>query len=83
MSKLELLNTILHELRAVRAKVDATADKVNAMDNKVNAMDERLISFQKETANNFNKIDRRLRFIESDYEQLNERVDKLEINSNH
>lgn len=39
--------------------------------------------FRRETANNFNKVDRRLRFVETDYEQLNERVDKLETGKNH
>ncbi|MFK7692838.1 hypothetical protein [Paenibacillus sp. HJGM_3] len=67
MNERELLNALLHELRAVRVKVDSTDDRFD---------------FRKETANNFNKIDRRLRFIESDYEQLNERVDKLELRSN-
>jgi len=39
--------------------------------------------FRRETVNNFNKVDRRLRFVETDYEQLNERVDKLETGKNH
>lgn len=75
MNERELLNAILHELRAVRAKVDSTDDRLTNFQMEMN-------EFRKETANNFNKIDRRLRFIESDYEQLNERVDKLELRSN-
>lgn len=48
----------------------------------MNEFRKEMYDFRKETANNFNKIHRRLRFIESDYEQFNERVDKLELRSN-
>lgn len=34
--------------------------------------------FRNETNNNFNKAERRLQFIETDYNQLNESVDNLE-----
>lgn len=36
--------------------------------------------FKRETNHHVNRIDRRLRFTESDYEQANERIDKLELN---
>jgi hypothetical protein len=35
--------------------------------------------FRRETSNNFNKIDRRMRFVEPNDHQLNKRVDTLEI----
>jgi predicted nuclease with TOPRIM domain len=69
MNERELLSAILVELRTVRAKVDAIHDE--------------LITFRRETSNNFNKVDRRLRFLESDYDQLNERLDRIETGNNH
>lgn len=36
MNERELLNTILHELRAVRAKVDATDDRLTSSQNQFN-----------------------------------------------
>ncbi len=72
MNERESLNAILYEMQAVRAKVDISADELIHFRKEMYA-------FRRETSNNFNKIDRRLRFIETDYHQLNKRVDTLEI----
>lgn len=100
MSDREILSALLHEVRAIRAKVDATADdllhfrkemgdfkeemygfKHEMYDFKQEMIDfkQEMIEFRLETHNNFNKLDRRMRFVEVDYEQLNIRVDKLEL----
>jgi len=97
MNERQLLNAILFELQAVRAKVDATADELlhfrkemnefkaemNVFKTEMKEFKVEMNDFRKETANNFNKVDRRLRFVETDYDQLNERVDKIELGSNH
>ncbi|MFD0676174.1 MULTISPECIES: hypothetical protein [unclassified Paenibacillus] len=83
MNEKELLNAILYELQAVRAKVDATSDDLLHFRKEMNEFKSEMNDFRKETANNFNKVDRRLRFVETDYDQLNERVDKIELRSNH
>jgi uncharacterized protein (DUF3084 family) len=83
MNERELLNAILFELRAVRAKVDATADDLLHFRKEMQEFKTEMNDFRKETANNFNKVDRRLRFVETDYDQLNNRVDKIELGSNH
>lgn len=72
MNARELLNAILYELQAVRAKVEPTADELIHFRKEMYA-------FRRETSNNFNKVDRRLRFVETDYHQLNKRVDTLEV----
>jgi predicted nucleic acid-binding Zn-ribbon protein len=97
MNEKELLNAILYELRAVRAKVDATSDdllhfrkemnefktEMYEFKTEMNEFKSEMNDFRNETTNNFNKVDRRLRFVETDYDQLNERVDKIELRSNH
>ncbi|RTE05776.1 hypothetical protein [Paenibacillus whitsoniae] len=35
--------------------------------------------FRRETVNSLNKVERRLRFVETDFDQINDRVDKLEL----
>lgn len=88
LNKRELLKTILYEVKAIRAKVDATSDDLlhfrkEMLEFKQEMYDFRneMYDFRKETANNFNKVNRRLSFVETDFEQLNTRVDKLELGS--
>lgn len=85
MNERELLSAILYEVQNIRAKVDKTADDLlnfqndmNNFQNDMNNFRNEMNQFRNETNNNFNKIERRLRFVEADYNQLNERVDKLE-----
>jgi len=78
MNERELLSAILYEVQNIRAKVDKTADDLLNFQNDMNNFRNEMNQFRNETNNNFNKIERRLRFVEADYNQLNERVDKLE-----
>jgi chromosome segregation ATPase len=99
LNERELLSALLYEVKAIRAKVDATADDLLHFRKEMGVFQERtegfqqemyefkkemyefkdgMYDFRRETNNNFNKLDRRLRFVEADYDQLNERVDKLE-----
>jgi hypothetical protein len=79
MNERELLNAILYELQAVHAKVDTTADELIHFRKEMYDFKNEMYAFRRETSNNFNKIDRRLRFVETDYHQLNKRVDTLEV----
>lgn len=75
MNERELLSALLYEVKAIRAKVDATADDLLNFRNE-------MMQFRNETNNNFNKLGRRVGFIETDYNQLNQRVDKFELSGN-
>lgn len=86
MNEIELLSALLYEVRGIRAKVDATSDDVlhfrkefSEFRNEMYEFKNEMYEFRRETNNNFNKMNRRLRFVEADHDQLNERVDKLEI----
>ncbi|KIL35580.1 hypothetical protein SD70_32125 [Gordoniibacillus kamchatkensis] len=68
----EKLSAILKAVETTNANVDAFAEELTQFRKEMN-------EFRRETTNSFNKVDRRLRFLETDYEQLNERVDKLEL----
>jgi len=67
MNERELLSAILNEVRMIPAELKS--------------LDDRMETFRRETTNHFNKVDRRLRFVESDFEQVNERLDRLELES--
>lgn len=75
MNEKDLLSAILYEVRTIRAKVDTTADELLNFRNE-------MYQFRNETNNNFDKVERRLQFGETGYNQLNQRVDKLERSSN-
>lgn len=82
MNEKELLSAVLYEVKAIRAKVDFTADDLHHFRNEVNEFKNEMMQFRNETNNNFNKLGRRVGFIETDYNQLNQRVDKLELSGN-
>ena len=65
----------------MRAKVDTTSDDLLHFRKKMTEFQSEMNDFRKETANNFNKVNRQIRFIQSDYDQLNKRVDKLEVDT--
>ena len=111
MNEKELLSAVLYEVKAIRAKVDATADDLHGFRNEMyefkNEMygfrdemyefksemygfkdemyefKDEMTQFRNETNNNFNKLGRRISLVEADYEQLNTRVDKLELSGNY
>ena len=82
MNERELLSAVLYEVKSMRAKLDATADDFLNFRNEMNQFRNEMVQFRNETNNNFNRLDRRIRLIETDYDQLNERVDKLELSGN-
>lgn len=78
MNKREMLIAILNEVQYIRAKVDKTNNDLLHFLNDMNQFHSDMNQFRHETNNNFNNVERRLQFIETDYNQLNERVDNLE-----
>lgn len=84
MSDREMLSAILKAVEMLGAEVKTLGDRTLHIENDMNDFRKDMNEFRRETTNNFNKVDRRLRFIETDYQQLNERVDKLELgDTNH
>lgn len=90
MNERELLSALLYEVKTIRAKVDATADELTnfrsemyEFKNEMYEFKNEMTQFRNETNNNFNKLGRRVGFIEADYNQLNQRVDKLELSGNY